>query len=339
MVIKKMDLLKELEGAKRIGISGHVRPDGDCVGSTLALKRYLENAMPDAEIVLYIEHPSEIFSFLYGFDSIDSSYGGIADKESHGIVDVNSDAEIADKDKFDVYIALDSGSLDRLGNAVSYFRTAKKTICIDHHESNTGYGDVNEIDGDASSTCEMLTRFMKKEYMDIEVAKAVYTGIVHDTGVFQYSCMKKSTFGVVGELIEYGFDTQKIISDTFYEKTYVQNQILGRALLESILFMDGKCIATCIDRKMMEFYGARTTDFEGIVNQLLYTKDAEVAIFMYEIGTQEYKVSMRSKGNVYLPDIAVKFGGGGHARAAGCTMLGTYRDVLNNLSAEIEKQL
>lgn len=316
-----MELLKELNGAKKIGISGHIRPDGDCVGSCLALKKYIENAMPDVQVKLYLEQPSAIFSFLYGFDSIDSTF---------------ADETGCD---YDVYIALDSGSPDRLGDAVAFFEKAGKTICIDHHESNKGYADINEIDGDASSTCEMLTRYMLKEYMDIEIAKAVYTGIVHDTGVFQYSCMKKATFGIVGELVEYGFDTQKIINDTFYEKTYVQNQILGRALLESILFMDGKCIATCVDKKMMEFYGARTTDFEGIVNQLLLTKDVEVAIFMYELGTQEYKVSMRSKGKVYLPDIAVKFGGGGHARAAGCTMLGTYRDVLNNLSAEIEKQL
>lgn len=331
-----MDLLKELQGAKRIGISGHVRPDGDCTGSCLALKKYIENAMPSAEVTLFIEQPPVIFSFLYGYDSIDPTYGGIV-KEDGSVSDIADSME--NSAKYDVYIALDSGSIDRLGNAIPYFKEADKTICIDHHESNVGYADINEIDGDASSTCEMLTRFMDKKFMDIEIAKAVYTGIVHDTGVFQYSCMKKATFGVVGELVEYGFDTQKIINDTFYEKTYVQNQILGRALLESIVFMDGKCIASCVDKRMMEFYGAKTSDFEGIVNQMLLTKDVEVAIFMYETGTLEYKVSMRSKGKVNLAEIALIFGGGGHYRAAGCTMMGTYRDVLNNLSKEIEKQL
>ena len=326
-----MDLLKELQGARRIGISGHIRPDGDCVGSCLALKKYIENAMPDSLVKLYIEQPPVIFSFLYGYDSIDSTFGGIVEEKEP--------IEISDTDRFDVYIALDSGSPDRLGRAISYFNTARKTICIDHHESNVGYADINEIDGDASSTCELLSRYMLREYMDIDIAKAIYTGIVHDTGVFQYSCMKKPTFAVVGELVEYGFDTQKIINDTFYEKTYVQNQILGRALLESIVFMDGKCIASCVDKRMMEFYGAKTSDFEGIVNQMLLTKDVEVAIFMYETGTLEYKVSMRSKGKVNLAEIALIFGGGGHFRAAGCTMMGTYRDVLNNLSREIEKRL
>lgn len=340
-----MDLLKELQGAKKIGISGHVRPDGDCVGSCLALKKYIENAMPDSEVKLFLEQPPVIFSFLYGFDSVDSTYGGIVNMSgnqsanSNGIIEVNEAAEILDADKFDVYIALDSGSIDRLGNSIAYFKTAAKTICIDHHESNLGYADINEIDAEASSTCEILTRFMAREFMDIDIAKAIYTGIVHDTGVFQYTCMKKATFKIVGELVEYGFDTQKIINDTFYEKTYVQNQILGRALLESILFMDGKCIASCVDRRMMEFYGAKTSDFEGIVNQMLLTKDVEVSIFMYEIRTQEYKVSMRSKGKVNLAEIAVLFGGGGHQRAAGCNMMGTYRDVLNNISKEIEKRL
>lgn len=314
-----MELLKELSGAKRIGISGHIRPDGDCTGSTLALKKYIENAMPGAFVKLYLEKPPMIFSYIYGYDTIDSTFEG--------------------EGGFDVYIALDSGSLDRLGDAVKFFEVAKKTICIDHHESNVGYADINVVVGEASSTCELLYGFMDKKYVDEDIAKAIYTGIVHDTGVFQYSCMKKATFGVVGELVEYGFDTQKIINDTFYEKTYVQNQILGRALLESILFMDGKCIASCVDKRMMEFYGAKTSDFEGIVNQLLLTKDVEVAIFMYEVGTMEYKVSMRSKGKVCLSNIALKFGGGGHFRAAGCTMMGTYRDVLNNISKEIEKQL
>lgn len=314
-----MNLLNELQGAKRIGISGHVRPDGDCVGSCLAMKRYLENALEGVEAKLFLEQPPTVFSYLYGFDSIDSSF--------------------VDERGFDVYIALDAGSVDRLGDAEPIFRAAGKTICIDHHETNMGYGNVNLIRGEASSTCEMVFELLEKQYMDREVAMALYTGIVHDTGVFQYSCMGKATFGVVGELIEYGFDTQKIISETFYEKSYVQNQILGRALLESILFMDGKCIASCIGKKMMDFYGVNSKDFEGIVNQLLYTKGIEVAIFLYEIQPLEYKVSMRSKGKVNVATIAAYFGGGGHVRAGGCTMKGTYRDTLNNLSAQIEAQL
>ncbi len=314
-----MDLLMELKGVRTIGISGHVRPDGDCVGACLATKKYLENALKNVTVKVFLEQPSEIFSFMCGYDTIDTSF--------------------QTEEQMDAYIALDAGSSDRLGDAEPLFRAAGKTICIDHHETNTGYANVNVIRGLASSTCEMLYDLFDKTYMDVDIAKALYTGIVHDTGVFQYSCMGKATFGIVGELIEYGFDTQAIITESFYEKTYVQNQILGRALLESMMFMDGKCIASCIGKKMMDFYGVTSKDFEGIVNQLLFTKGVEVAIFLYELNPLEYKVSMRSKGRVNVATVAAYFGGGGHERAGGCTLKGTYRDTLNNLSAQIEKQL
>ncbi len=162
--------------------------------------------------------------------------------------------------------------------------------------------------------------------------------MIHDTGVFQYSNTSPKTLRIAADLLEYQFDFPKLIDETFYEKTYVQNQILGRALLESILFMDGKCIASMIDRKLMEFYHATSKDFEGIVNQLRIVKGVECAIFMYETGTLEYKVSLRSCGIVDVSKVASYFGGGGHVRAAGCMMRGTYYDVLNNLSKEIEKQ-
>ncbi len=314
-----MDLLKELNGAKRIGISGHVRPDGDCVGSCLALLKYLRNAMPDATVQVFLEQPPKTFSFLYGFDEIDSSFASSA--------------------PFDAYIALDSGDIERLGEAKELFLSSPKQLCFDHHLRNTGYAMLAAVDSDSSSTAEVLYEHFEKQYIDRDIAEALYTAIVHDTGVFQYSSMGQSTFGIVGELIGYGFDAAKIISETFYEKTYVQNQILGRALLESMMLMDGRCIASCVDKKMMDFYGVTSEDFDGIVNQLLVTKGCEVAIFMYQTGTLEYKVSMRSKGKVNVADVAGFFGGGGHARAAGCTMMGTYRDVLNNLSKHIEEQM
>ncbi|MCR5221405.1 MAG: DHH family phosphoesterase [Lachnospiraceae bacterium] len=314
-----MDILKELENAERIGIAGHVRPDGDCVGACLGLWNYLKNACPEKIVCVYLEQPPQTFSFLKGYDQIDSTF--------------------QPSDPFDVFIALDSGDSERLGGARDLFFAAKKKLCFDHHLSNTGYADINVIRSEASSTCEVLFELFDRKYVDDAVAEAIYTGIVHDTGVFQYSCMSRDTFGIVGELIGYGFDAAAIISKTFYEKTYVQNQILGRALLESILLMDGKIIASCVDKRMMDFYGVTSEDLDGIVNQLLVTKGCEVAIFLYQTGNLEFKVSMRSKGKVNVSEVATYFGGGGHARAAGCNLTGTYRDVLNNLSGHIEKQL
>jgi phosphoesterase RecJ-like protein len=175
--------------------------------------------------------------------------------------------------------------------------------------------------------------------MDAEIAKALYIGIIHDTGVLQYSNTSPETLRTAAELISYGFDFTEIIDNTFYEKTYVQNQILGRALLESILFMDGKCIVSAVDKKTMAFYQVSPKDLDGIVNQLRYTRGVECAIFMYQTDTLEYKVSLRSGGAVNVAEIAAFFGGGGHARAAGVTMQGSFYDIVNNLSAQIEKQL
>ena len=316
---KYMNLLKEIGDGKKIGISGHVRPDGDCIGSCLAVYNFLLNARSDLDLTLFLQAPSDVFDFLPNRDKVNTSFVGI--------------------NEFDVYIALDSGDTKRLGDAEPFFAKAKKTICIDHHESNQGYGDACLVVGDASSTCEVLYDCMDKEYIDENVAVCLYTGIIHDTGVLQYSNTSNKTLETVCKLKEFGFDSSKIIDDTFYTKTYIQNQLLGRVLTESILIMDGKIIAGSVSQKMMRFYDAKPTDLEGIVNQLLYTRGVEVAIFMHEIRSTEYKVSMRSNGKVNVADIAVFFGGGGHERAAGCMMNGTYYDVLNNLTEHIEKQL
>lgn len=125
----------------------------------------------------------------------------------------------------------------------------------------------------------------------------------------------------------------------FLKRSYVQNQVLGRALLESVRFMDGRCIFSSIDLKTMEFYKVVPKDLDGIVSQLRITKGVECAIFLYQTKTLEYKVSLRSNGKVDVAAIASYFGGGGHVRAAGCTMQGTVHDCVNNLSEQIEKQL
>ena len=315
-----MNLLEEIGSAKSVAIAGHIRPDGDCISSTLALYGYLKNARPDMKITVFTQdNPPTIFSYLKGYDEMNLTY--------------------SPKEKYDVFIALDVSSLDRLGESVYFFDAADKTICVDHHETNPGLADVNEIRPKASSTCEVLFNLFEKQYIDDAVAECLFTGIVHDSGVFQYSNMSRESFNIVGELVEYGFDGPKIIQDTFYVKSYVQNQILGRALLESILFMDGKCIVSMVDRKMMDFYNVLPKHLEGIVNQLKNTKGVEVAIFMYEMGTQRFKVSMRSNGGVNVATVATVFGGGGHERAAGVEMNGTYYDVINALSKEIEKQM
>ena len=318
-----MKLLQECKDAKRIGISGHVRPDGDCVGSCLALYQYLKKELPeDVFIKVYLENPPMIFKELKGFEEINSEY--------------------PQEELFDVFFALDC-NLDRLGEAQKYFEVAVKTINIEHHISNLGCGDLNYIMPQVGSASELIYDLIVAESgeaaLDKELAMAIYTGIIHDTGVFQYSNTTPKTMETGAKLISYGFDFPNIILETFYQRTYVQSQVLGRAWMESIRFMDGQCIVSCVDKKQMDFYEVTAQDFDGIVNQLRNIKGIHCAIFMYQTDVLEYKVSLRSDEAVNVAEVASYFGGGGHMRAAGCTMNGTFHDCVNNLSEQIEAQL
>ena len=121
---------------------------------------------------------------------------------------------------------------------------------------------------DASSTSELVYNLMEKDKITLPVAEALYLGIVHDTGVFQYSCTSPETLRAAADLLEKGVDAPTLIRKTYVEKTYAQNQVLGRTLMESILFMDGKCIAAYMRRREMEFYGVGPKDLDGIVSHL-----------------------------------------------------------------------
>jgi len=312
-------IIEEVKEANRIAISGHIRPDGDCVGSCMGLYLYLTKELPNAEVDVFLEKPSDVFNCIQGVEQI-------------------KDASLFQEEEYDVFVALDC-SKDRLGAAEVIFDHAKKKINIDHHVSNMGCADINYLRADASSASELVFELLNEDKLDSEIAKALYIGIIHDTGVLQYSNTAPATLVTVSKLITFGFNFPEIIEETFYEKTFVQNQILGRALLESILFMDGKCIVATISKKMMDFYGVTGKDLDGIINQMRNTKGVECAVFLYELDSMEYKVSMRSGGKINVSKIAQFFGGGGHVRAAGCTMKGTQYDVINNISAQIEIQL
>ena len=195
------------------------------------------------------------------------------------------------------------------------------------------------IDGHASSACEVVYGQLDESRISKHVAECIYTGIIHDTGVFKYSNTSRTTMEIAGKMMEKGIDFGTIIDGSFYKKTYMQSQILGRALLESITFLDGRCIFSVVRKKDMDFYGVDKSDLDGIVDQLRVIDGIECAIFLYETGIHQFKVSLRSNSIVDVSRIAAYFGGGGHVRAAGCTMSGSVHDVVNNLSAHIAEQL
>lgn len=311
---------RTLQHVNTVAIGGHIRPDGDCVGATMGLYQYIKTCYAWIDVDVYLEDIPESFK---------------------NMIEATKDIihEVSEEKTYDLFIALDCGDESRLGFSSVLFHRAKETLCIDHHISNQSFADQNYIVPDASSTCELVYKLVDSSKITKEVAECLYLGIVHDTGVFQYSCTSPETMEIAADLMRKGISPSEIIDKTFYEKTYAQNQILGRALLESFLFMDGKCIVSWISKRMMEFHGVMPKDLEGIVSQLRMTKGVEVAILLYEVESQEYKVSLRSNGDVDVSKVAQYFGGGGHKKAAGVTMKGTVHDVVNNLSEQIHLQM
>lgn len=307
-------IIDEVKGAKSIAIGGHVRPDGDCIGSTMALYQYLEKVMPETIVDVFLEEPSNVFSCIKGVEQMHTSF---------------------DTDKvYDVFIVCDC-SPDRLGDGEKIYNQAKKTINIDHHISNQGSSDINYIVPTASSTSELIFDVIEEDVIDVEIAKALYLGIVHDTGILKYSNTAPKTLEIVAKLIAFGFDFTKLVDLTFYAKSYAQNLILGQAVLASKLVGEGRIIFSVVTEEMMKASGVDSKELDGIVNQLLLTSGVECAIFLYQSGIEEYKVSMRSKEYIDVSAIAVKFGGGGHVRAAGCTVVGEAEEILDKLLIEM----
>lgn len=309
-----------LVGVKTVGICGHIKPDGDAFGSSMGMYLFLKTYYPAIETKIYLEDSySETYEFVSCSDEIIHDY--------------------PDENPHDLFIATDCADAERLGKAIGYFNAAKKTLVIDHHVSNTGFGMVNEIQPDASSASELIALMIGKERINRQIAEPLYMGIAHDTGIFQYSCTSSRTMTVGGWLMDTGINFSEICDSTFFRKTYHQNQVLGRALTESILMMDGKLIFSVIRRKDMDFYQIESKDLDGIVQQLRVTTGVEIAVFMYETAPNQFKVSMRSNGRIDVSEIAVYFQGGGHVMAAGCMMNGSAYDVVNNIAAQADRQL
>lgn len=320
MKVKQMLNLNEtLQGAKTVAILGHVRPDGDCIGSCLSLYNYLEIYFPQIEAVVYLQEFMPEFLMLKN-----------ADKIVH---------DFSEDKVYDVCFSLDSADKERHGDTVKYFDSAKKTVGIDHHVSNQGFADVHLIQSDASATAEIMYELIGKEHLTKEIAECLYLGIAHDTGVFQYSNASPKTFRAVADLLETGIEASRIIDETFYQKSYAQNRILGKTLQESTLLCDGKIVAGVVTAEDMKAFGVTPKALDGIVSQLRYTRGVEVAIFLYELGENHFKASLRSNGKVNVSKIAGNFGGGGHVKAAGCEILGESAEVIEKLAAEIKTQL
>ena len=314
-------LAEILSGKRTVALGGHVRPDGDCVGSCMGLDHYLKECYPSLDVDVYLEDVPETFRILKGTEVV-------RHEVPSGVNPI-----------YDLFICLDCGDSARLGFSAPLFEEAGETLCVDHHVSNQSFANRNYIVPDASSTCELVFNLLDVDKINLACAECLYVGMAHDTGVFQYACTAPETMEAAAQLLRKGVDGNRLIYHTFYEKTFVQTQILGKALLESMLVLDRQCIVSYVTAKELRFFEAVPADLDSIVSQLRYTKGVEVAIFLYELKFQEFKVSLRSGDKVDVSRVAKYFGGGGHVRAAGLTMKGTAHDVITNILEQVALQL
>lgn len=310
---------EEIINSKTVAVAGHVKPDGDCTGSSLGMYNYIKDNFKDVEVDIYLELVPSAFKFMKNAQNVKT--------------------DCSEDKKYDLFIALDCADELRLGDSLKYFKMAKKTICIDHHISNVGFADINFIEPEMSSASELLFKLIDEDKISISAAECIYTGIVHDTGVFQYNCTSPKTMNTAGKLMKKGINFTKIVDETFFKKTFIQNKMLGRALDKAKLYLNGKCIISVITLDDMEQFAAKTEDLEGIVSQLRITTGVEAGILIHESLPDIYKASMRSNGKVDLSVIAVKMGGGGHVMAAGCTLEHNLDDKINTILSMISEQL
>ena len=313
------DFIREIESAERIVVLGDMRPDGDCVGSCLGVYNYVKDNYPAKTVHIYLDPFKEEFLFLKGADTI---------------------CHEKDDETYDLCISLDSGDLDRHGIFESYFHSAKRTVCVDHHISNVGFGDVCFVKTECSATAEALFTLFDEDKIGKECAECLYLGIVHDTGVFKHSNTTRQTMTIAGILLEKGARSSLVIDGTFYKKTFLQNKMLAKALDAAFLTEGGKVIISCLTKDVFDDCGATNLDTDGVVDALRITDGVECALWMYEYPKKgTFKCSLRSNSIVNVNLIACALGGGGHIRAAGCEVKGDKDTIILKITELIKQQL
>lgn len=314
-----------LLSANRILLFTHVNMDGDTLGSAAALCQGLRQAGKEAWVFIGETIPDDL-AFL----------------------DQNLCIRQARKDFHpDVCVAVDCSDLGRLGNRSEFFLQAPVRICIDHHATNdTGFAQLNCIHKDAAATGELIYGILtemghslNQELIGVSCAEAIYAAIVTDTGNFQYSNTTKLTHQITAKLYDKGIDHTRI-SIELYQNMRAEKLLVQAKILDSMeLLCDGKANLAWADQNMLRETGAAMDETEGTVEQLRNIRGVEISAFLKEMGPDEIKVSLRAKSWGNVAEIASRFGGGGHTKAAGCTIHGTLAYASELIRQEICAQI
>ena len=311
------EILKEIKIANDIVILTHNNPDGDAIGSRLAEYTALKNVGKNVEII--IPELPRIFNFLPNAEDIKKE---------------------GSKEIYDLAISLDCATLKLLNGWSNYFEDAKFRVVIDHHSTNAMYGDLNYVDLSAPACSQVLYSLFNYYNVEItpEIGTCLMTGIITDTGGFQYSGVSRETFEIAADLLDSGVNISRIYKKVFSTHTKGNFALRKIALDRMELVEDGKVSFTYITREDEENVNAETGDYEGIVDEGRNIEGVEVAIFLHEV-KDGFKVSTRANEYVNVSDVCLMFGGGGHPRAAGATMQGTPEQIKEKLIKEIRLQL
>ncbi len=304
---KAMDLIKE---SNTIYIVTHVNPDGDAIGSSMAMYLTLKNMGKDVQII--IPRYADRFNFLE---------------------EIKEARDYGDKSEYDLIITLDASNKERLAMPEEDFIKAKHKIVIDHHVKTGMEADVSVLDNQSPATCQIIYEMLESQgiHIDSNIAKYIYLGILTDTGSFNYQRTTPRTHRIIANLLETGFDFAyicKMINDTIKENKL---KLIAYAIDNIESFKDGKIKYVKIDWDIIDSFGVKEEEAEGITNYLRAIEGVEVAIYVRGLKDGSYKVSMRSNNSVDVSTVAMSFNGGGHARAAGFTVNGEIDKVKDEI--------
>ncbi len=311
-----MDLIiRQLKKSNHILVVTHTHPDGDAVGSLIALGLSLKAL--NKNTTLYNESPiPAVYRFL---------------PEVHRVV------RKIDKINYDTAVILDCGDLDRIGKAVSTVRQIPVIVNIDHHITNTHFGHLKLLDTSACATSEIVYRLIKQMAIPLDkaIATAIYTGILADTGSFRFSNTNRAAFAICQEMVGLGVDPYDISQHVYGTYSLGRIKLLNRALDSIEISNNGKLSIMTLTKDMFHETHTQPEDVDGLINYAKRIEDVRVAALIQEHynGKEQprihnrFHVSLRSDGSVDVAAIASLFGGGGHSTAAGFNIESTLSDI------------
>ncbi len=314
------NLLASIRRAECILLCAHVSPDGDTIGSALALRGALIKMGKQAEVVCADEVP-QVLMFL------------------SGAADIRKPAQLKGK-SFDLAIAVDVSDRHRLGDCAPLFFATRRTVQIDHHGTNPGYADINVVSAQASATGVLIYELIHSlgVSLDTDIATCLYTGIATDTGNFSFDNTTSDAFLVMGELMACGLPIAKLNRALFRERSREQVMVLARALSTLAFYHDGEITGMLLSQADLDACGARPEHAEAIVNYGIDITGVRMTFLAREVdgGT---KFSLRAVEGCNVAMLAARFGGGGHALASGCTMNAKLAEAAEIMVSAMEKCL